>query len=192
MMHIMIDLETFSLRKNCVISEVGAVLFDPAAPGTMETIIGKTWLLNMQEQIDNKRDINIKTVQWWMQQDEKARMKIVNNDMRLNIRAFLEDFRMEYDWDNITGVWSNDINFDLVILEELYREYKQEPPWHYRTPRSTRTLFWLVGMEDKKEHIQPIIKHSAAHDAVACALTVQKAIAKLAGISGGLKCTNQT
>lgn len=88
----------------------------------------------------------------------------------------LEDFSHSIAWKDIKGVWSHGLNFDIPILVSLFAAYKQREPWHYRTPRDTRTMMMLAGIDKVRA---TDVKHSAEHDAIAQALTMQDCFQKL-------------
>ena len=174
MTHIMIDLETLSTRMNAVIIEVGYCLFEPTGDGVD---FSATFRLDVEEQIDTGRSMTWKTIQWWMKQDEAARMKIADPQGYeiFGIEAFLDEFSNVIPWGSIEGVWSHGAGFDIPILTDLYASAGLKEPWHYRTPRDTRTLFSLSPME----MVPATMKHSAEADAIAQALTVQKSFKAL-------------
>jgi len=171
-MHILVDLETLSTRINCVITQIGWCAFDPASEGVM-------WHESRRPEIDDqlrrlKRVMDYDTISWWLKQAEDARKGMYESIPDCSLEEFLSSFAHQYNWKDVEGVWSHGLGFDVVILENAYREARMPVPWNYKTPRDTRTLFWLAGMKSE-DLIAPSIKHVAEADAIAMALSVQKA-----------------
>lgn len=172
-MHIMIDFETLSTKINAVIVTAGIAAFDPTSEGIMWSSSYRFNVGNQMYQL--KRHVDWDTIKWWMQQADDARKLMTQATVAdYSLENWLQEFAASLDWEKVDGIWSHGLNFDIVILENAYRESGMKPPWHYRAPRDTRTLFWLAGM-GKDDLVPPTIAHSAEADAIACALSVQKA-----------------
>lgn len=169
-MHLMLDLETLSTENNAVITQIGWVLFNPAddfLPYGQHTS-GCFWP-DPAEQIQDGRHISFATIRWWMGQSEEARAKFKEQTNHPSdvARAFCACFN----WAEIEGVWGHGATFDPVVLGSFLQQYNSIIPWKYNQVRDTRTLFWLLPTEMEKA----TIKHSGEADAIAQALTVQKA-----------------
>jgi len=174
-LHAMIDLETLSLGTKAIVTEVGLVLFDPYNNGMLGG--SHSWLLQMKPQM---RQHDIETWQWWLEQSDEARKKMAVRDKdRMPIDHFFEHFG-HINWADIKGVWANGLNFDVPILTSFFTDFGREVPWHYRTPRDYRTICWLADLP-KDQQVKPALAHSAESDAIAQALTVQRAFAKIHG-----------
>jgi hypothetical protein len=168
----MIDLETLSTTATAAVSQLGYALFDPDLDG-----IGPTgcFHLDIDAQIKNGLTVEWDTISWWMNQSAEAREKmtspLLNRVLPSAVLNFLSDLFLNT---TITGVWSHGSTFDLVIIENLFRKAQRKAPWSHKIIRDTRTLFWLAGPSlvwAKNE-----VLHSAEHDAIAQALTVQRAV----------------
>lgn len=170
-MHLMIDLETLSLQPNCVVTQIGYVLFD-------EMSINGSYLLrpNAEEQIRRGRHVSFDTFSWWLKQDQAAResmAKLGKDLMEDCLKTFINDVEMECGWDNVKQVWSNGLLFDINIMQDLFYNYGIDIPWHYRAPRDVKTLCYQIpGFEMTK----PTIAHDANADAFAQAVSVQRAL----------------
>lgn len=170
-MHLMIDLETLSLQPNCVITQIGYVLFD-------EMTIQGSFLLrpDADEQIKRGRSVSFSTFSWWLLQDQAARESMAKGSKSAVIdciNAFIRDIENQVGWKNITHVWSNGLLFDVNIMQDLFYMYGVEIPWHYRAPRDVKTLCYLIpGFE----MVKPTVAHDANADAFAQAQSVIKAL----------------
>jgi hypothetical protein len=175
-LHIMLDLETLSTRANAIILEVGYAIFETGGEWIQES---GCWKLNWGMQV-GARHLNQETFDWWMRQSDEAFKGAFAGDERTSPIAFINEFGLNgrIPWHNLTGVWSHGAGFDIPILDDLHTQHGHRVPWHYRTPRDTRTLFWLADMS-QADMFPPTLKHSAEADAVAQAVSVQRALKKL-------------
>lgn len=176
-LHIMLDLETLSTRMNAAIIEVGYALFE-----TQGSVVNQSGVFSLyiQPQMDVHRRVDMGTLEFWIDQKADTQQAVFKRLPKLHIHDFITQFRDQIQWHNIQGVWSHGAGFDIPILEDLHAQYGQICPWTRKLPRDTRTLFWLAGMHSG-DYIKPEIAHSAEHDAIAQALTVQMALKKLGG-----------
>jgi hypothetical protein len=71
--------------------------------------------------------------------------------------------------------WSHGATFDLVIIENIYKQLNKVPPWQYWQLRDTRTLFDLGYNPDMPQGS----KHDALQDAIRQSVGVQNIYAKL-------------
>jgi exodeoxyribonuclease VIII len=71
--------------------------------------------------------------------------------------------------------WSHGATFDLVIIENLYRQLGKNLPWQYWQLRDTRTLFDLGFDPDMPQGS----KHDALQDAIRQAVGVQNIYTKM-------------
>lgn len=137
------------------------------------------------------------TVQWWSEQSDEANAAFANP---IDLREALLDF---YLWltvavpDTIMGdpakckIWCHGPAFDVPILEAAWRSIApmnetlpQAAPWHYRSPRDTRTIFDAAGIDDHSAwlaaHPGPLgIEHHALDDAICQARAVCAAMARI-------------
>lgn len=172
-MHLMIDLETLGLDLNCVVTQIGYVAFDE-----MGIHFSGHLRPNLAEQSKMGRSISTDTFIWWLQQGDEARRSMGKEQDQLMYDCLLEftqDIEMQFGWANIEGIWSHGMNFDLAIMENLFKNYAIKCPWAkiFRNLRDTRTLFALIP-----NFIWPAqagIKHDANSDAFAQAEAVRYA-----------------
>lgn len=175
-MEMMIDLETLSTKVNAVIVECGWCLFD-LEPSFIHS--SGSLCLSVEEQLEMGRDINYDTLKWWLMQSEEARKKLCAPSDIYSVKEFLVYLHDAFNWKaDIEGVWSHGLTFDLPILSHLFAQMKMKEPWHYKTPRDTRTMLWLSPVD----FVPATIKHSAEADAIAQAMTMQNSWKKLKGL----------
>lgn len=164
----MLDIETLGTRPECVILTLGAVKFNPFTmdePGP-----GLYLRLDADEQIALGREVQEDTLQWWMTQAEDVREEALGegsdrvklDDMYKQLNRFLV---------GANNIWCQGPAFDMVILENLYRQMGWPTPWQFWQIRDSRTLFGVHG--------DPRIKgkaglHNALEDCVSQAKGVQQ------------------
>lgn len=116
------------------------------------------------------------TVKWWSEQSEAAQGAF-NNPVELH--EALGQFATWFtDFDSDIKLWANDPHFDVSILQAAFHTVGLDEPWHYRAPRSMKTVTDLAGLtrDDYRDYGDA---HNALHDAIAQAMTVCKAYQRL-------------
>lgn len=135
--HMMIDLETYSLKGNAVIRSIGAVLFDLKGSTSVLMHVG----VSVESCLMAGLEVDQDTINFWRKQPEEKRNKLLDMEqipltqMLNELQKIAEGLRTEL------FIWSHGSNFDVVILENAYRAINQMPWWKYSNVRDTRTLF---------------------------------------------------
>lgn len=169
--HLMVDLETLSIKPSAVILSLGAVKFDPYSTGILDQLYFR---IDIDSQLD--RDIETETLEWWAKQDPAIQQEAFDTKDRIELSDAMEQFH-RFAW-HCRNFWSHGSTFDLIILENVCRQLKRSPPWLYHQLRDTRTLFDLGQSPDMPTQG----KHDALQDAIRQATGVQNVYRKL-GIS---------
>jgi hypothetical protein len=174
--HVMLDLETLSLRSDACIIQIAAVAFD------IETgELGPRFNAYVNESCLEGATIghvDVSTVGFWMRQQFSQTLgeAITDEDERRDLYEALCEFNQWFadlaadtceddaapvveTYEEIS-LWSHGAGFDIPILAAAYaRALIGEVPWHYRAPRDTRTLYALApgGMprppkDETREH----------------------------------------
>lgn len=166
---LMIDLETLGTTPDAAIVSVGAVWFDPRSDELGEELYR---VVNLSAQ---SRRIDPNTVLWWMGQPPAARAVFQQReqDKRLLLSTVLGDLS-EFIGPAQPRVWSQGASFDVVLLEDAYRQFEMQPPWKFWNIRDTRTVYDLASNDDRGA-----TAHHALADAIAQAKRVQRCYAKL-------------
>jgi hypothetical protein len=175
MKDVMLDIETLGTSSNAVVVSIGAVFFDPIAIDVGETFYAVCSDLDTQIKRMG-RQMDADTVMWWLQQSEKARDAIAKP---LNIHATettkaLFAFRKFLSKDVDVRVWGNGIDFDNVVLGNLYKAMGETPPWKFRNNMCYRTLKTLAEDHGRVVHLVQENKHNALSDAIFQANMVPK------------------
>lgn len=168
--HLMVDLETMAVTPRAVILTLGAVHFDPFGDGYGESLYLR---FDLDDQDKLGREIDPNTLDWWAKQDPKIMEEAFSSENRIPLIEAMDKFH-KFAW-GCTNFWSHGSAFDLVILEDLYRQIGRTPPWNFWQLRDTRTIFDLgYDPEMPKE-----AKHDALQDAIRQSVGVQNIYAKL-------------
>jgi len=140
--HVMVDLETMGNFSNAAIVSIGAVEFDINTGETGREFYSK---VDLQSCLDRGLTVNASTIEWWLTQNEKARIAVAVGDGK-NITQMLHEFKLYLEelGANTVQFWGNGITFDGVILTEAYRACKLKEPWNFRCERDVRTLVSLA------------------------------------------------
>jgi hypothetical protein len=174
-MDVMLDLETISTRPDATILTFGACKFSPYNQD--EITEGIYFRINVDEQIALGRHVDENTIKWWSEQAADVYDEAFNPNDRISLEQFSQELnRFIVGADNI---WAQGPVFDIVILENLYRQMSLPCPWQFWQIRDSRTLLSTLG--DPRDKNKAGL-HNALEDAVSQAQAVQY-VHKIAGIT---------
>ena len=172
MADVMLDLETLSTRPDAVILTFGAVKFNPWN-NTVDEKQGLYFRVNVDEQIELGRHVDDITIQWWGQQDPAIRDEALSDEGRVTLDEFTRQLNRFLV--GAQNIWAQGPVFDIVILENLYRQIGKPAPWYYWQIRDSRTLFGVHGdprVKGRDGH------HNALSDCIYQAQGIQEIYAK--------------
>lgn len=152
----MLDLETLSTRPESVILTLGAIKFDPYGDD-IDMTKSIYYRVDVDEQLSMGRHVQEETVEWWAKQDVVVFEEAMGEDNRValeDMTAGLNRFLV-----GVVNIWCQGPAFDIVILENLYRQLVKPTPWQFWQIRDSRTLFGVHGDPREKGR-------KAAHNAV--------------------------
>lgn len=170
-MHLMLDTETLSTRPDAVVLTFGACKFDPYCEHEIES--GIYFRVDVDQQIELGRHVDDNTIAWWSQQAEDVRNEALSEENRISLEQFTNELNKF-----VVGskyIWAQGPVFDIVILENLYRQLGKPAPWQYWQIRDSRTLLGTLG--DPRDRNKSGL-HNAFEDAVSQAQALQKTFAK--------------
>lgn len=155
----MLDIETFGLSPDSVVTQIAACFFE-LATGQIKSI--HTWWPSLEEQ--QTRAVDLSTIMWWLEQNNAARQSLKApqgfRDKRDNIFNDLKCLLAPRDGEEFgPTVWAKPAMFDLPILTSYFGGKK---PWHYRNERDMQTI---VRMYDPASLLAPEKDESQAHNA---------------------------
>jgi hypothetical protein len=168
MSDIMLDLESLGTRPDCAILTLGAVKFNPydiqSEPGP-----GLYFRIDVDEQLALGREVQEDTLNWWMQQAEDVREEALGENDRISLTEMYQ--RLNKFLVGSNNIWCQGPAFDIVILENIYRQMGWPTPWQFWQIRDSRTLFGVHGDPREKNKIG---LHNALEDCVSQAQGVQQ------------------
>lgn len=162
----MLDLETLSTRPDATILTFGACKFDPYSQTDIDK--GIYFRINVDEQTALGRHIDDNTIEWWSRQAEDVREEALGDGDRISLEQFTQELNRF-----IVGadcIWAQGPVFDIVILENLYRQLGKPCPWQFWQIRDSRTLLSSLG--DPREKNKTGL-HNALEDCVSQAQAIQ-------------------
>jgi exodeoxyribonuclease VIII len=167
---LMVDLETMATGPNAAILTLGAVHFNPYGNGYGDRLYFR---VSIDDQDALGREVDPATIEWWGKQDPVIMEEAFSDEDRVPLADAIDQFH-KFAW-GCSTFWSHGATFDLVILENLYRQVGKPLPWNFWQLRDTRTLFDL-GIDPDMPKAE---KHNALQDAIRQAVGVQNIYAKL-------------
>lgn len=169
---VMLDMETLATTPDTVILTVGAVKFDPY---TLNQLGDELYLrLDVNQQLELGRSVSESTLEWWGKQDPAVRDEALGDENRVSVEEFYSQLNRFLV--GATDIWCQGPVFDIVILENLYRQMGWPAPWQYWQISDSRTVFKMHGDPRKKEQGK---LHNALEDCKSQALAIQRIYADL-------------
>jgi hypothetical protein len=169
----MIDLETLGTHPDCVILTLGAIKFNPFTDEEPHSGIYQRLDIDEQDRLGRTQDES--TIEWWGRQKQSVQEEAFTEEGRIGLEQMTKEINKF-----LVGVdvlWAQGPAFDIVILEDLYRQLKKPIPWNFWQIRDSRTLFSLLPKDPRKDIIQEA--HNALADCYYQAISVQKAYRQL-------------
>lgn len=168
--HLMVDLETMAVTPRAVVLSLGAVHFDPYGNGYTDKLYFR---IDLDDQDKLNREIDPNTLDWWSKQDPTIMEEAFSPNDRVPLAEAIDRFH-KFAW-GCDGFWSHGSAFDLIIIEDIYRQLNKNVPWQFWQMRDTRTVFDLGVDPDMPKGG----KHDALQDAIRQAIGVQTVYTKL-------------
>jgi hypothetical protein len=166
--HAMIDIETLGTNPDCVVLSVGAVKFDPYTSNEPHS---KTlWRPGVDEQLKADRSVDQGTLEWWSKQADHIREEAFSEFGRVDLDMFFKDLNRYLV--GVDKIWCQGPQFDMVILEDLYRQFNHHRNWAYWQVCDCRTIFNMMPVDPRKAIQQNL--HSADEDSYWQAVCVQR------------------
>ena len=172
--HLMVDLETMGVSPRSVVLTLGAVTFNPYTDEIYDDLYLK---IDLDDQDKLGREIDQNTLDWWAKQEPKVMEEAFSSDGRIGLEDAITAFH-KFAW-GCDKFWSHGAVFDLMIIEDIYRQLNRPIPWEFWRLRDTRTLFDIKDPEMEKS----VEQHNALFDAIRQAKGVQTVYRKL-GMAG--------
>lgn len=168
--NVMVDIEALGTAPGSVVISVGACYFGGSS-GTTGTFKVN---IDVFDQLMYGLTVDYRTCMWWNNQSTDAKDAATIDPM--DVLYFLDQFSKFVSKDDY--VWAKGPDFDLVLINEMYRKAELPIPWSFRNTRDVRTILALA----KKRFIYaPVtrldneLQHDALGDALFQARQVEEA-----------------
>lgn len=171
-MDCMLDLESLGTRPDCAILTLGAIKFDPFNLDKFGD--GIYFRIDVDEQLSLGRQVQEDTLEWWMGQAEDVREEALGESDRISLTSMYQQLNRFLV--GVNNIWCQGPAFDIVILENIYRQMSWPTPWQFWQIRDSRTLFGVHGDPREKNKVG---LHNALEDCVSQATAVQQIYHKL-------------
>jgi len=89
---------------------------------------------------DQQRITNFSTIKWWLRQSPEAIKSATDRKQMKDISTALMEFAAWWKGHGFTHVWSNGSVFDVIIMENAFRQFHYEIPWSFWNIRDVRTI----------------------------------------------------
>ena len=162
----MLDLESLGTRPDCAILTLGAVKFDPFTPDAFGDSL--YFRIDVDEQLALGREVQEDTLKWWAKQADDVREEALGEEGRVSLETMYRDLNRFCV--GVENIWCQGPAFDIVILENIYRQQGWPTPWQFWQIRDSRTLFGVHG--DPREKGKAGL-HNALEDCISQAQGVQ-------------------
>jgi exodeoxyribonuclease VIII len=167
---LMLDLETMATGPNATVLTLGAVTFNPWGNGYSDKLYFR---VDIDDQDALGREVDPVTLDWWSKQSPATMEEAFSPNDRIPLKEAVDRFhKLAWGCDTF---WSHGATFDLVIMENLYKQLGKPLPWNFWQLRCTRTLFDLGWDPDMPK----ANKHNALEDAIRQVAGVQNIYRKL-------------
>jgi DNA polymerase III alpha subunit (gram-positive type) len=151
--HVMLDLETLSLKPNAVILSIGATAVGREQDGFYRKL--GTFYFPV-----GGFDIDRNTLAWWNEQSPEAKAEAFSG--KADIKEVLHEFRDWFPADAI--IWANGAAFDIPVLTYAYGYFGMQVPWNYKNVACYRTL---ANLFDCSNYQEPEGRETVAHISIA-------------------------
>ena len=153
---VMVDTETLGLYPGCGVLQIGACTFD----------LSNTFEVGISYASAASIGCHPGTVNWWNKQPEEIRKRVFGGsystvDAIFQFSKWFDSLSLD---NKDVEVWSKGADFDIPILDHLYRLYGLDAPWDFRNIRCYRTLEALMPHIKNEEENK--LKHTALGDAM--------------------------
>jgi len=115
------------------------------------------------------REVQEDTLEWWGRQAEDVREEALGETGRISLTDMYQQLNRFLV--GVNNIWCQGPAFDIVILENIYRQMSWPTPWQFWQIRDSRTLFGVHG--DPREKNKAGL-HNALEDCISQAQGVQE------------------
>jgi len=175
---LIIDIETAGTAPDAKIISIGAVFIDRRTG-----IMGNEFYDKMDSEYgaNSVRTTDSSTMRWWEKVapvEAKDEAWSGEEDLETTLKRFKEWVRANCSLNKVRP-WGNGSVFDMILLENAYRQIEVPPPWKFYNIRDVRTVLDMASVNKKTALSFEGIEHHALWDAKHEASLVLLALKKL-------------
>jgi hypothetical protein len=172
--HIGFDIETLDITPRAVVLSLACVSFSFEETKSYDEYKkeGLYIKLNPIEQMKAGRSVGPDTVKWWKSQGPIA-AKILQPSAQdvsvLDTLRLVKEYIFSHGYDyKESYIWTRGLNFDIPIIEDLYRTNGQEQPYNTWKTRDIRTYIDVLtgSTSGKYELVESVADEFVAHSAL--------------------------
>ena len=164
----MVDLETLATTPNAHILTIGLVAMHD---------MDNTLYIHVKRDAPWRQDIKPRYVDpdteaWWEKQSPEAKADAFDQTNAVELDVALDQITEWFQAGNMKKIWSHGATFDVVMLDDAYRQHGKLPPWRFWDVRDTRTVIDIAQratgkkLEPKREGTHHNALDDAKHQAV--------------------------
>lgn len=183
MNEMMIDVESFGLERDSVLTSIGIVVFDTTYPELIRS--RDEIVVNVASELLSGSVVDPKTVEWWKSQEAAISDKFAGNVETTSIVDALRTVTEDWVRYKCQTIWTSGEVYQLDVgnLEYKYRRLGLKEPWSFKQVRGLRTakdmarrVGWKNSVPDSTE------QHGALADAVYQARVVNDIMSYMKGL----------
>lgn len=147
MNNIMLDLEALDSARSAIIVSIGAVYFDLHTSKLGDEFYVEISTKGIKDQYEKGRTFSFETFNWWMAQSDSARNVFLKNghEKKATIVALGQFITFCSKGVAPIKMWGNGVDYDNVVLRDVFETYNMTAPWKYGNNRCYRTVKNMFG-----------------------------------------------
>lgn len=172
-LQIMVDLETMGTGPSAAIVSIGAVAFNPFTTWASDDTFYRE--VDLESSVSNGGIMDVSTVKFWLGAAKDAPPTWASSELAIQtvLGAFSNWVKSSAIGYEGVRIWGHGATFDPVVLHSAYHNTGMVPPFSYRDPRDTRTLFELAKFDFRAFPVTGTL-HNALDDALTQTKAVQE------------------
>lgn len=174
-----VDIETLGVNSRSPVLSIGAVILakDLSIEDRVRDIIEWRIDASLYDYFNGSFVVDFSTIKWWVDQKLTAKKTAFTGSESPGIVCQeLADIYREAECGEI---WANHPQFDVVILENLFKQYDVKVPWNYYDVFDTATIKLFLSQLKRDEFKNDLVAHVASDDAIYEARCLQWLLPKL-------------